>query len=81
MCLDDFSDGIVAWLTTRAAVYPMRNYVYRLVTTSFRPIIPLSLPGRQVTISSPTTFGSVQFPVPPTMPHHAASFWEHVCTV
>ena len=25
---------------TRAAVYPMRNYVYRLVTTSFRPIIP-----------------------------------------
>ena len=29
---------------TRVAVYPMRNYVYRLVTTSLRPIIPLSLP-------------------------------------
>ena len=39
----------------------MRNYVYRLVTTSFRPIIPLSLPGRWVTIS---TFNSVQFKMP-----------------
>ena len=35
--------------TTRAAVCPMRNYVYRLVTTSFRPIIPLSLPGPKLT--------------------------------
>ena len=68
MCLDDFSDGIVAWLgantkavvpltayaggsaglvgTTRAAACPMRNYMYRLGTTSLRLIIQLSLPGR-----------------------------------
>ena len=46
--------------TTRAAVCPMRDYVYRLVTTSFRPIIPLSLPGRWVTISS-HLFSPVQF--------------------
>ena len=47
---------------TRAAVYPMRSYVYRLVTTSFRRINPLSLPGPQrQPISSPTTFWSVQF--------------------
>ena len=48
---------------TRAAVYPMRNYVYRLVTTGLRLIIPLSLPGchgPKVAISSPATFSSVQ---------------------
>ena len=45
---------------TRVAVYPMRNYVYRLVTTGLRLIIPLSLPGPKVTISSPTTFSSVE---------------------
>ena len=39
--------------------------VYRLVTTSFRPIIPLSIPGRWVTISSSTTFSSGQF-----IPYH-----------
>ena len=71
MCLDDFSDGIMAWLVantkavvplsahaggrlgmvgaTRVAVYPMRNYVHRLVTTSFRLINPLSLPGPTLT--------------------------------
>ena len=47
--------------TTRAAVHPMRNYVYRLVTTSLRLIITLSLPGPRVTISSSNTFSSVQF--------------------
>ena len=52
------SAGLVG--ITRAAVYPMRNYVYRLVTTSLRLIIPLSLPGPKVTISSPTTFSSVE---------------------
>ena len=31
---------------TRAAAYPMGTYVHRLVTTSFRPIIPLSLPEK-----------------------------------
>ena len=52
---------------TRAAVYPMRNYECRLVTTSFRPINPLSLPGRWVTISSvdplrsSVQFSSIQF--------------------
>ena len=30
-------------------MYPMRNYVHRLVTTSFRLIIPLSLPGPMLT--------------------------------
>ena len=35
--------------------------VYRLVTTSLRPIIPLSLPDPRVTISSSTAFSSVQF--------------------
>ena len=51
------SAGLVG--ITRAAVYPMRNYVYGLVVTSFRLIIPLSLPGRSVTTSSSTTFSSV----------------------
>ena len=37
-----------ATLLTRAAVYPLKNYVYRLVTTSLRPLIPLSLPGPRV---------------------------------
>ena len=46
---------------TRAAAYPMRNDVYRLVTTGLRLVIPLSLPGPWVTISSPTTCSSVQF--------------------
>ena len=46
---------------TRAAVYAMRNYVYTLVTTGLRLIInKLSLPGRKVTISSPTAFSSIQ---------------------
>ena len=44
---------------TRAAVYPMKNSVYRLVATGLRLVIPLSLPGPRVTISSPTTFSSV----------------------
>ena len=43
---------------TRAAVYPMGNYVHRLVTTSLRLIIPLSIPGPTVTVSSSTTFSS-----------------------
>ena len=30
---------------TRAVVYPMCNYVYRLVTTGLRLIISLSLPA------------------------------------
>ena len=47
---------------TRAVVYhampcPMRNYVYRLVTTSFRLINPLSLPGPKLTRSSRTIVG------------------------
>ena len=37
----------------------MGNCVYGLVTTSFRLIIPLSLPGRRVTIPSSTAFSSV----------------------
>ena len=51
------SCGVSAELVeiTRAAVYPMRNYVYRLVTTGLRLITPLSLPGPKVTISSPTS--------------------------
>ena len=45
---------------TRAAAYP--HYVYRLVTTSFRPIIPLSLPGPTLTHleSHYVQFSSVQ---------------------
>ena len=35
--------------------------LYRLDTTSFGLLIPLSVPGRKITISSPTTFSSVQF--------------------
>ena len=38
------SAGLVGIM--RAAVYPMRNYVHRVVTTSLRLISPLSLPGR-----------------------------------
>ena len=40
--------------------HPLRNYVYRLVTTGIRRTIPLSLPGLKVTISSSTTSSSVQ---------------------
>ena len=43
-----------------AAIYTVRNGVDSLGydVTSFRLIIPLSLPGRRVTISSPTSFSS-----------------------
>ena len=54
---------VVGWSESRGLllVYPMKNYVHGLVTTSFRVIIPLSLPGRKVIISRSTTFSSVQF--------------------
>ena len=54
---------------TRAAADPMRNYVYRLVTASFRLIIPLSRPGPKVAISSSTTFSSVQYLKHDTIPY------------
>ena len=48
----------------RGLLYSTRNYVHRLVTTSPRLSIPLSLPGRQVpvtiSLTSPTTIISVQ---------------------
>ena len=56
--------GVVG--ATRAAVYPMRNYAYRLVTTSFRPIILLSLPGPTLT-QSLDPLRSVQFSEQPAL--------------
>ena len=56
------SAGLVG--ITRAAAHPIRNcsyvHVHRLVTTSLTLIIPLSLPGPRVPISSSTAFSSVQ---------------------
>ena len=46
--------------TTRATAYPMRHYVYTLITTGLRLFIPLSVPGPKVAISSPTTFSAGQ---------------------
>ena len=42
----------------------MKNYVHRLVTTSLRLIVALSLPGPKVAISSPTASSSVQCSTP-----------------